>query len=308
LDESRAYYTQMEPHSLNLDSHSEFVVFTDRKTSNSVLNRQKRDNGGVFEENTQSANFIRECIEEKCSNEEYDETRNEERTKETLDDAAFKLRKDHIFNGCNIKSKEKLDNKILPYICDPENTQTCRSEYRRVDCVCKPAYLQCETDDCDKKKDIVRCSKPKYVCQHGTEIESYFKRKCDCKTNTLYSFLEVGELVETGNFLKQYSMLHGIALRQNKNYGNTFKKRISFGDDKECSEITTKVGELSTKVGINPCFGNKNSIKGGTLLEDVRFNKIENLKCKCPEINIFHEEKNSRKSVPIFDGLYRTGC
>jgi len=293
----------MEPHSLNLDSLPN--QFTDQKTSNSVLNRQKRDNGGVFEESRQSPNFERECIEEKCSNEEYDETRNEIKSS---DDAAFKLTKDHLFNGCNIKSAANLNKKILPNICHPENTQICRSDYRKVDCVCKPAYLQCETDDCDQKKDIVRCSKPKYVCQHGTEIESYFKRKCDCKTNTLDSYLEVGELVETGSFLKQYSMLHGIAHRQNKNYGKTFKKLISFGDDKECSEITTKIGELSTKVGINPCFGNKNSIKGGTLLEDVTFNKIENLKCKCPEINIFRKEKNSWKSVPIFDGLYRTGC
>jgi len=295
----------MESNSLNLISHYEI---TDPKTANSVLNRQKRDNGGIFEESSQSASFERECIEEKCSNEEYDETKNEKKTKSTSVDADFKLRKDHLFNGCNIKTKEKLDQKILPYICHPENTQTCRSEYRKVDCVCKPAYLQLSKDI--KNKNIVRCSEPKYVCEHGTVIESYFKRKCDCRTNTLNSFLEVGKQVENGRFLKQYSMLHEIALRQNENYGEQFNQLISFGDDKQCSEITSKVGELSAQVGINPCFGAKNSIIWGkvfkerSLLGDVTFNNINDLKCQCLEVQIFNKIKNSWKSVEVFDGLY----
>ena len=125
---------------MHTNSHiqNSHLAFTDQKTSNSILNsqkRQKRDNGDVFEESN-SGSFERECMEEKCSYEEYDETKNEYKKSKTKgmssaeDAAAFKLKKDHIFNGCNIKSKENLDTTILPYICHPENTQTCRSEYR----------------------------------------------------------------------------------------------------------------------------------------------------------------------------------
>ena len=158
--------------------------------------------------------------------------------------------------------------------------------------------------DCREDIDIVRCSTSKFECQFGTVIEEYFKRKCDCATNSLNSFLEVGKQLENGIFLDDFVELDKISLRQNENYAEKFNELVSFGDDKECREITSQVGELCKSVGINPCFGNK----GGEYLEDVALNKINDFKCKCTELQIYNDRTNTWKTVALFDGRYEAGC
>merc|ERR1711907_122935 len=97
------------------------------KHANSILNRNRRDNEGIFEE-TKQGNYERECVEEICSFEE---------TREVFEDDA----------KADAKFKEQTAQCSLK-LCHAENTKECINNWGGYTCNCKPGWTgkHCDED------------------------------------------------------------------------------------------------------------------------------------------------------------------
>uniref|UniRef100_A0A672YQZ6 Coagulation factor IX n=1 Tax=Sphaeramia orbicularis TaxID=375764 RepID=A0A672YQZ6_9TELE len=130
--------------------------------ANSVLQRQKRENTGFFEEFLQG-DLERECIEEKCDLEEARETfENDEKTVDI----------------CLVYGNQCTSSPCL-------NQGTCKDLLRYYTCFCPPGFI-------GRNCEIVvarRCDVNNGDCIHFCEPTGTFGAKCSCTDAFLSSFL-----------------------------------------------------------------------------------------------------------------------
>uniref|UniRef100_A0A672YR27 Coagulation factor IX n=1 Tax=Sphaeramia orbicularis TaxID=375764 RepID=A0A672YR27_9TELE len=130
-------------------------VFLSVQAANSVLQRQKRENTGFFEEFLQG-DLERECIEEKCDLEEARETfENDEKTME--------------FWAGYIDGNQCTSSPCL-------NQGTCKDLLRYYTCFCPPGFI-------GRNCEIVvarRCDVNNGDCIHFCEPTGTFGAKCSC--------------------------------------------------------------------------------------------------------------------------------
>lgn len=124
-------------------------IASDKNSSNSFLDFRKRSNSGFFEELTQNDNFERECLEEVCNQQEFDEA-----TKGMTPDNK-KFLNDLISNQCDLPGKGKNyclgpgskcvnSRKNFNCICTIEGTKLF---YNRLCSKSQPFQINCENGE-----------------------------------------------------------------------------------------------------------------------------------------------------------------
>ena len=180
-----------------LCSQSIHSFLIEKKQADMLINnhRRKRANSDVFEE-LQQANFERECSEENCSQEEFNEWSgsnnrvmkklssingnimlksfgSEKATKKDIEEATF--------NPCNSKFPNLLKNK---FVCHKSGVQQCiSSKQNEISfCRCKPNYKQCVDGDKCENNDPVRC---KYLAEHCSNGFHWDRMGISCECNPI---------------------------------------------------------------------------------------------------------------------------
>lgn len=156
----------------------------DKFTANQFIKihaRERRHNAKAFEE-LYTANFERECAEEACSPEEFNECQ--------LVDPATPQSFDYIVKQCQI---------FQP--CNPKGSEYCANYRNRYECQCKPGFFgtncfqdvdECllKTDTCSEDETCVN-TEGSYYCQPQASLASV----CDAgyEPNSLNECVDINE-------------------------------------------------------------------------------------------------------------------
>ena len=158
-------YTSILLSSLNT-IHSYEIV--NRQLASQIL-RARRKNSGFFEEFHQKADFERECVEERCSNEEVNEIYAGQKNQKIIAKRKWKL----LTKRCYVEP------------CSPRGTEKCIQSWNKRECLCKPGFYNnanieddtCATDIDECARNLHNCDIDKnFVCINN--IGSY---SCQCQ-------------------------------------------------------------------------------------------------------------------------------
>ena len=263
----------------------------EKKYADSIITsrRNKRANDGVFEETLQRSNYKRECFEEQCNMEEFQEfsennllpniAKNHpksqaspgsklEQSYENLKIVEkFEAIKEATFSPCNAKYPKLLKN---GYICDPQGVYKCDSlKQGEATCTCKPNYKQCEAGEKCGPEDTVRCKHLKKECSNKFNWDG-MGITCDCdsfdetaaeiqKPSTFEHLrrlqLKPGQNNKISKNDTLSTFLHNKCLKQNPSYSfeSGVKNKGSGFDGKFCNDFSPALHDLERASGCKAC-------------------------------------------------------